>query len=76
MDLGEVLFRPELAMQVGVMPTPSESSTFPVQSGSPCCAFPPKPQVIQALLSLAWRHPRSERPAWLRSEVGDAIRSD
>ena len=76
MDLWVVLFRQELAMQVGVMPTPSESSTVPVQSGSPACAFPPRPQVIQALLSLAWRHPRSERPAWLRSEVGDSIHSD
>jgi hypothetical protein len=63
-------------MQVGVMPTPSESSTVPVPSGSPACAFPPRPLVIQAFLSLAWRHPRPERPDWLRSEVGDSIHSD
>ena len=63
-------------MQVGVMPTPSESSMFPVQSGSPSCAIPPSPRVIQALLSLAWRHPRPERPVWLRSEVGESSHAD
>lgn len=41
---------------------------------SPACRFPPRPQAIRALLSLAWRHPRSERPEWLRAEVGDSPR--
>lgn len=35
------------------------------------CALPPAPRVVQALLNLAWRHPKPERPMWLRSELGE-----
>ena len=35
------------------------------------CSLPPSPRVVQALLSVAWRHPSSERPHWLRSELGE-----
>ncbi|MEB3158491.1 MAG: hypothetical protein VKK03_03415 [Synechococcus sp.] len=57
------------------MYTSSMSSSHQREGDSPACQLPPKPRVIQALLSLAWRHPRSERPAWLRAEVGEPSES-
>ena len=45
------------------------------QSGSvaaPYCQRPPQPRVMRALLCLAWRQPRADRPGWLRAEVGEA----
>ena len=44
-------------------------------SKAPVCQVPPRPRVLQALLSLAWRHPRSERPSWLQAEVGASLSS-
>ena len=38
------------------------------------CSLPPSPRVVQALLNVAWRHPSSERPRWLRSELGETSR--
>lgn len=38
------------------------------------CSLPPSPRVVQALLNVAWRHPSSERPGWLRSELGETSR--
>ena len=40
---------------------------------APVCEMRPRPRILQALLSLAWRHPRSERPSWLRAEVGASL---
>ena len=42
-------------------------------ASAPVCQRPPHPRVLQALLTLAWRHPRSNRPVWLRSEVGASL---
>lgn len=75
--MASALFRPGITLEMNAMSTASQSSPFrPLDSGqqgaSPSCRFPPSPQAIRALLSLAWRHPRSERPAWLRAEVGDS----
>ncbi len=42
-------------------------------SKAPVCQVPPRPRVLQALLCLAWRHPRSERPSWLEAEVGASL---
>ena len=49
--------------------TASRPSTHQPEAHSPSCQIPPRPQAIQALLSLAWLHPRAERPAWLRAEL-------
>ena len=43
------------------------------RDGAPVCQRPPRPRVLQALLTLAWRRPRPERPVWLRSEVGASL---
>ena len=32
-----------------------------------------QPRVLQALLCLAWRQPRADRPDWLRAEVGEGF---
>ena len=49
-----------------------DRSMAPIHSPT-ACALPPNQRVVQALLNLAWRHPRSERPTWLRSELGEKI---
>ena len=43
------------------------------REGAPVCQRPPRPRVLQALLTLAWRRPRQERPVWLRAEVGASL---
>lgn len=47
--------------------------SFSAPAWAPVCQRPPQPRVLQALLTLAWRHPRSDRPVWLRSEVGASL---
>ena len=49
-----------------------DCSTAPIHSPT-ACALQPNPRVVQALLNLDWRHSRSERPTWLRSELGEKI---
>ena len=52
------------------MPEPTNSS---LKSGV-SCSLPPSPRVVLALLNVVLRHPSSERPFWLRSELGETSR--